>query len=377
MKKILLFVLILSFVFSFTSCKENAIKSNDITNKKSVEEIVKEMTLEEKVWQMFFVRPEDILDNISVAIRAGETTQKALEKYPVGGIIYFSQNIETREQLVEMIKNTKNFCKITPFISVDEEGGRVSRLGSANIGVTLHPPMAEIGASHNSDNAKKVGETLAQELLSLGFNMDFAPVADVITVDGNEDIGDRSFGTDPKLVADMVSAQVKGMQNNGLIATLKHFPSNGSTISNTHKETGICTRSLDEMRGTEFIPFRAGIDAEADTIMIAHMTAIELDDVPSTVSKVVVTDILRDELNFDGVIISDALNMGAITSVYSPGEVAALAVNAGIDMLLMSPDVKAAASTIIDKVKNGEISQERIDESVTRILSLKKKRGFI
>ena len=377
MKKILVLVLIFTLVFSLTSCERGMNKLKDIPSEKSVEYIINTMTLEEKVWQMFFVSPEDILDNISVAIQAGETTKKALEDYPVGGLIYFSQNIETRDQLVKMIKNTKEYCKIAPFIAIDEEGGRVSRLGNANIGTTMHPPMGEIGATENPENAKKVGETLANELLSLGFNMDFAPVTDVITVDGNEDIGDRSFGTDPTLVANMVSAQVKGMQDNGLIATLKHFPSNGSTVSNTHKEAGICTRTLDEMRNTEFIPFKAGIEAGADVIMIAHMTAAELDDVPSTISKTVVTDVLRNELNFAGVIVSDALNMGAITSSYSPEEVAILAVNAGVDLLLMSPDVKSAANAIIQKVHNGEISQRRIDESVTRILLLKKKRGII
>ena len=377
MKKFLSIVLIFALVFSLTSCEVLDNKSSDLSNEKSVEDIVKDMSLEEKVWQMFFVRPEDIIDNISVAVQAGEATKKALEEYPVGGIIYFSQNIETREQLVEMIKNTKDYCNITPFISIDEEGGRVSRLGNANVGTTLHPPMADIGVTKNPDNAKKIGETLANELLSLGFNMDFAPVADVITVEGNEDIGDRSFGKDPNLVAEMVAAQVKGMQDNGLISTLKHFPSNGSTKSNTHQETGVCTRTLNEMRETEFIPFKAGIEAGADVVMIAHMTATELDNVPSTLSKVIIADILRNELNFNGVVISDALNMGAITNVYSPEEVAVLAINAGIDILLMSPDVKHVANKVIEKVQNGEISQERIDESVKKIISLKKKRGII
>ena len=377
MRKFLFLVLVFTFIFLLTSCGKNANNSKDIPSEKSVEDIINTMTLEEKVWQMFFVSPEDILDNISVAIQAGETTKKALADYPVGGLIYFSQNIETRDQLIEMIKNTKEYSKITPFIAIDEEGGRVARLGNAKIGTTMHPPMGEIGASGNPENAKKVGETLANELISIGFNMDFAPVTDVITVDGNEDIGDRSFGTDPALVSSMVSAQVKGMQDNGLIATLKHFPSNGSTLSNTHKEAGICTRTLDEMRKTEFIPFKAGIEAGADVIMIAHMTAVELDDVPATISKTVVTDILRNELSFDGVVISDALNMGAITSSYSPEEVAVSAINAGVDLLLMSPDVKSVANTIIEKVHTGEISQKRIDESVTRILLLKKKRGII
>lgn len=389
MKKFILLLLVFLVCLSSVSCMNNSINSDNINVDKTkndtsnadkqitVDEIINKMTLEEKVWQMFFVRPEDIVDNISIAIQAGTATEEALKKYPVGGIIYFSQNIENREQLTQMIKTTQKYSEIPLFISIDEEGGRVSRLGNANVGVTLHPPMAQIGAGKNPEVAGDIGETLANELLELGFNMDFAPVADVITVENNEDIGDRSFGKDPEIVAQMVTAQVSGMQDNGLVSTLKHFPSNGSTAANTHEETGVCTRTLEQMRETEFIPFIAGIEAGADVVMIAHMTAVDIDNVPSTLSKVVVTDILRNELNFDGVVISDALNMGAITSVYSPEEVAVLAVNAGVDLLLMSPDVKAAANAILEKVNSGDISQERIDESVRRIISLKLKRNII
>ena len=209
-------------------------------------------------------------------VQAGETTKTALENYPVGGFIYFSQNIESREQLTEMIANVQSYSKIPLFISVDEEGGRVARLGDAGIGVTTHPPMAEIGASGDPRRAGEVGETLGRDLKELGFNMDFAPVADVITVENNEDIGDRSFGSDPELVADMVAAEVEGMQSQNISATLKHFPSNGSTESNTHNETGVCTRTLEEMRSCEFIPFKAGIEAGADVVMVAHMAAVNV-----------------------------------------------------------------------------------------------------
>ncbi len=343
-----------------------------------VEELMQSMTLEEKVWQMFFVRPEDIT-GMGTVVQAGETTKTALENYPVGGFIYFSQNIESREQLTEMIANVQSYSKIPLFISVDEEGGRVARLGDAGIGVTTHPPMAEIGASGDPRRAGEVGETLGRDLKELGFNMDFAPVADVITVENNEDIGDRSFGSDPELVADMVAAEVEGMQSQNISATLKHFPSNGSTESNTHNETGVCTRTLEEMRSCEFIPFKAGIEAGADVVMVAHMAAVNVtgDETPSTLSKTIVTDLLRGELGFSKVVISDALNMGAITSVYEPEEAAVAAVEAGVDLLLMSPDAVGSAETIIAKVESGEISEDRIDESVRRILSLKQERGIL
>ncbi len=342
----------------------------------TVDQLLQEMSLEEKIWQMFFVMPEDIC-NIGVAVQAGETTKAALQKYPVGGLIYFSQNVETREQITQMLNNTSAFSKIPPFLSIDEEGGRVSRLGDANIGVTVHPPMAKIGKSGDPEQARKVGLTLGKEMTELGFNMDFAPVADIITVESNTDIGDRSFGTDPELVAKMVAAQVEGMQSHNLSATLKHFPGCGSTAANTHVESGASARTLEQMRNAEFLPFKAGIDAGADVVMVAHMSAPSItgDQTPATLSPKIVTDLLRGELGFQKVVISDALNMGAITSVYSPEDAAVMAVQAGVDMLLMSPDIDAAAEAIKKAVETGEIPESRIDESVQRILTLKQERG--
>ncbi len=344
----------------------------------NVNQMLQGMTLEEKIWQMFFVMPEDICD-VETVIQAGETTKSALQKYPVGGLIYFSKNIKTREQLTEILKNTTAYSKIPPFLSIDEEGGRVARLGDANIGVTQHPPMEEIGKTGDPEQARQIGITLGKELTTLGFTMDFAPVADVITVDGNEDIGDRSFGTDPELVSKMVAAQVTGMQSQNLSATLKHFPGNGSTVANTHLETGISSRTLSEMEQTEFLPFKAGIEAGADFVMVAHMSApaITGNQTPSTLSPVVITDLLRGKLGFEKVVITDALNMGAITSVYSPEEAAILAVKAGVDMLLMSPDIDVAAKAIKEAVESGEIPESRIDESVRRILTLKQERGIL
>lgn len=340
------------------------------------DEIFADMSLEEKVWQMFFVRPEDVVDGIEIAVQAGDATKSAVETCPVGGIIYFGQNIETKEQITEMIANTQSYSEVPLYISVDEEGGRVARLGSKGI-IKQHPAMAQVA---DEEQAKNIGEALGIALTEIGFNVDFAPVADVITVENNDDIGDRSFGEDPDDVSNKVSAIVKGMHSENLIATLKHFPSNGSTEANTHYETGVCTRTLEEMRGCEFLPFIAGIEAGADMIMVAHMAAVELNDgeaIPSTLSKTVVTDILRGELGYEGIVISDALNMGAITSVYTPADAAVEAVNAGVDLLLMSPDAKAAATAVIEKAKADEAFAKRIDESVLRILKHKEKWGIL
>lgn len=358
---------------------ENETVMTETTEISRADEIFEQMSLEEKVWQMFFVTPEDIIDGIDIAVQAGDATKNAIETHPVGGIIYFGQNIESKEQITEMIANTQKYSKIPLYISVDEEGGRVARLGSKGI-VTPHPSMAQVGVTGNTEKARGIGEILGRELTEIGFNVDFAPVADVITVENNDDIGDRSFGDDPKLVSDMVSAIVDGMHSENLVATLKHFPSNGSTEANTHYETGVCTRTLEEMRACEFKPFIAGIEAGADMIMVAHMAAINLNDgkdIPSTLSKAVVTDILRGELKYEGIVISDALNMGAITSVYKAEDAAIQAIDAGVNLVLMSPDAKNAAKAVIEKARTDEDFMLKIDESVLKILKHKEKWGII
>lgn len=342
----------------------------------AADEIVNAMSLSDRIWQMFITTPEDIT-GIGAAVAAGEATKEALEKYPVGGFIYFSKNIESLEQIKEMLANTQSYSKIPMFTAVDEEGGRVQRLGNAGL-VTKLPSMREIGDTGDESKAAYVGETLGRELRTIGFNVDFAPVADVITVGANEDIGDRSFGSDPQLVAKMITAEVGAMEGQNLCSVLKHFPGNGSTSANTHTEEGISYRTLDEMRTTEFIPFQAGIDAGADMVMIAHVSvpSVTGDNTPSTLSKPVI-DLLRNELGFSGIAVSDAFNMAAITSKYTPDTAAVEAVKAGIDIILMSPDVVSAHRAILSAVENGEISEERINESVKRIIQLKLDKNII
>ncbi len=374
---LVLMILILAF---FCSSRFVSIPDTNAPELKvnSVDQLMQGMSLEEKIWQMMFVTPEDIC-KIGTVIQAGETTKQALQDYPIGGLIYFAKNIENREQLSQMLKNTAGYSKIPPFLAIDEEGGRVSRLGDAHVGTTKHPPMAEIGATQDPKKAEEIGITLGKELTELGFNTDFAPVSDILAVETNQDIGDRSFGTDPNLVAEMVAAQVKGMQDQNLSATLKHFPGCGSTEANTHVESGSSVRTLEEMRNAEFLPFRAGIEVGVDFVMVAHMSAPNItgDETPAILSSQIVTDLLREELNFQKVIITDAMNMGAITSAYSPEDAAVKAVIAGVDMLLMSPDVHKAVAALKDAVDSGRIPESRIDESVLRILTLKQERGIL
>ncbi len=345
----------------------------------TIDALVQEMTLSDMVYQMMFVTPEAIT-KIGTAVAAGETTRQAIEKYPVGGIVYFSKNFENRDQTIQMISNTQSYSKIPVFISVDEEGGRVSRLGSNSaMGTTKHPPMKQIGDSKDTKKAYDVGKTLATELKALGFNVDFAPDADVLINASNTEIGDRSFGSDPALVSSMVESAVKGMQENGLSATLKHFPGHGSTQVDSHTGYSASTRTLEELRQAEFLPFKSGIAAGADFVMVSHMTLVNAvtEKVPACISKEVITDMLIEELDYQGIVITDSFSMGAITQNYSAKDAAIRAVKAGVDMILMPADLEATHAAIVSAVESGEISQGRIEQSVRKILALKLKKQMI
>ncbi|MBE7040967.1 MAG: glycoside hydrolase family 3 protein [Ruminococcaceae bacterium] len=349
------------------------------TTAATVDELMKDMSLSDMVYQMMFVTPESIT-KIGTAVAAGETTRQAIEKYPVGGIVYFAKNFESRDQTIQMISNTQSYSEIPVFISVDEEGGRVSRLGSNGaMGTTKHPPMKQIGDGGDAKKAYEVGKTLATELKALGFNVDFAPDADVLVNAGNTEIGDRSFGSDPALVASMVESTVKGMQENGLSATLKHFPGHGSTQVDSHTGYSASTRTLEQLRQSEFLPFKNGIDAGADFIMVSHMTLVNAvtEKVPASISKEVITDMLIDELGYQGIIITDSFSMGAITQNYSAKDAAVRAIKAGVDMILMPADLEATHAAIVSAVESGDISRGRIEQSVRKILALKLKKQMI
>lgn len=350
-----------------------------IKEESKAEKLLEEMSLSDMVYQMMFVTPESIT-GVGTCVAAGETTKNALEKYPVGGIIYFAKNFETRQQTIDMIAKTQEFSPIPLFISVDEEGGRVARLGkNSSMGTTLLPEMRTIGDSNDPKKAYEAGVILAADLTQLGFNVDFAPIADVIVNEKNSEIGDRSFGTDAVKVSEMVGEITRGMEEGGLSATLKHFPGHGSTYANSHTGYSESTRTLDELRSTEFLPFKAGMENGADFVMVSHMTLVNATEekVPSSVSREVITDFLLEELGFEGIVITDSFQMGAITDKYSVGEAAVKAVEAGVDMILMTPDVKTAHDAIVSRVESGEISYERIERSVRKILDIKEKKCIL
>ena len=350
--------------------QEPAQTTEQLTNEQRLDEIVNAgievMPLEDKVAGLFIVTPESIT-GVSTAVQAGEGTQEALARYAVGGMVYFSQNMQSQEQLAEMIDNTLLYTKYPLFIAVDEEGGSIARVADAGIGQTVDSAQA-IGQSGDANIAYQAGATIGTYLSQLGFNLDFAPVADLANVE-NSVMASRSYGSDPAVVSGFVTSMMQGLEEQNVTACLKHFPGIGSSTQDTHDGLASTDRSAEDFRANEFAVFQAGIDAGANMIMVGHMAAPSLtgDNTPCSLSSSVVTDILRTELNFEGVIITDALNMSAVSEYYSSDEAAVLALRAGCDMLLMPEDFETAYNGVLQAVQDGTISEERINDSLRRI----------
>lgn len=352
--------------------KVPAIKFSD-----EISDILVSMSTEDKVAQLFFVRPES-LTGVEGVTAAGETTRKALEEYPVGGIAYFAQNIQNPAQVKTMLANTQKYADelsgIPVFLGVDEEGGETSRVAeNNNFKVERYDSMRAIGETGESTQAFKAGETIGSYLKELGFNVDFAPVGDVLTNPSNVVIGSRSFGEDPKLVGEMAGQVIKGLQNTGISSCLKHFPGHGGTNGDTHDGTTVLNESLKDMEKQELLAFQTAIEEEPDFLMAAHISLPQIlgDNTPCSLSREILTGLLRGKCGYDGIIITDALEMGAVTKEYDSAQAAVKAIEAGADMLLMPEDFQSAYDGVLSAVKSGQISYERLDQSVGRILRVK------
>lgn len=329
------------------------------------------MPLEDKVAGLFVVTPESIT-GVKTAVKAGDGTKEALSKYAVGGIVYFPKNIKSEEQLTEMITNTINWSKYPLFIGVDEEGGKASCIAGSSIEVEKVASAEDIAAEGDVTKAYSAGTTIGGYLSKLGFNLDFAPIADVAVID-NHVLKDRVYGTDSTVVGAFAVNMLKGLQDSGVSACMKYFPGLGSTGEDTHNGMVFTERTKEDFQNVEFPVYRQGIEAGADFIMVSHLCvpAISGDRIPSSLSPQVVTDILRNELGYDGIVISDAMNMAAITDYYAADEAAILALRAGCDMILMPEDFELAYLGILDAVNEGTISEERIDDALRRIYKVK------
>lgn len=343
-------------------------------HEKTAEEILAEMTLEEKVYQMFIVTPE-ALTGYDVVNASTQITKGWLEKYPVGGLIYFADNIMTPDQTKDMLKNTMKSAvelqEMPIFLCVDEEGGRVVRVaGNSKMGVTNVGPMGEV---KDEAGAKAAGATIGAYLKDLGFTVDMAPVADVITNDKNTVIGDRSFGSDASIVDQYADAYSDGLHSKGILSTYKHFPGHGATEGDTHEGYAYTNKTYEELKENELVPFASAKRNKIDMVMVAHIAVPNItgDNTPCTLSYKMVTEILRNDLNYNGLIITDAMNMGAITENYTSKEATVKAIQAGVDIVLMPEDFKESVQAVMDAVEKGDITEERINESVLRIIEKK------
>ena len=342
-----------------------------------VQQIVDSMLLEEKVAQLFLVQPEAIVD-IGTATAAGDATKQAINKTPVGGFVYFSDNLQSEQQVQDMLRNVQKYSEdrigLPAFLSVDEEGGTVARVASTGrFDVTDVGDMAKIGASGDVQQARQAGETIGSYLSELGFNLDFAPDADVLTNPDNTVVKKRSFGSDPCVVSDMSLAVAQGLAQHQVYSVYKHFPGHGATAGDTHQGYAYTDKTLDELKQSELIPFENAIQNNAAFIMAAHISAPRVtgDDTPASLSKTMITDILRGQMGYDGIVVTDAMNMGAVTEQYTSAQAAVKALQAGADLVLMPEDFQEAYQGVLDAVKDGTLTEQRINESVTRIVKVK------
>lgn len=356
---------------------------------------VASMSLEEKVGQLFVIRPESLSTEFTPQ-QAHDTTEygvteltedmaRQLEKYPAGGIAIFGKNISSPEQLKGFVSALQQASPLPLLMGVDEEGGSVSRLANSpafcQAEGDLLPQfesMAEIGTSGEPGAAENVGLSIGSYLREYGFNLDFAPVADTNTNPNNVVIGERAFGSDPVLVSQMVAAELEGLHAAGVLGCIKHFPGHGDTVGDTHDGYVSITKTWDELLGAELIPFVNNLE-NTDMVMVAHISLPNVtgDGLSASLSTELINEKLRGELGYDGVVITDSLAMGAIAQEYSSADCAVMALAAGVDILLMPEDYAAAFAGVVQAVRDGRLSMERIDESVGHVLELKAKLGLL
>ncbi|WP_431916005.1 beta-N-acetylhexosaminidase [Nonomuraea jabiensis] len=347
----------------------------------AVERALAKMSVEEKVGQLFmpvlYGTAADTVSGENQARYGAQTPAKVIAKYHLGGVILFPHNIKGVGQVVGLTNGLQRASRDVPLlIGTDQENGLVARMSAL---MTDFPGAAEIGATKNPDRARAVARATGEELRALGVNLDFAPVADVNVNPKNPVIGRRAYGNDPARVAKMVAAAVKGFDEAKVAATAKHFPGHGDTDVDSHTGLPVIKHTKAQWEKIDAPPFRAAIDAGVDAVMSAHLVFPKLDPSgdPATLSKPILTGLLRQKLGFKGVISTDALNMEGVRKKYNDGEIAVRAVLAGADLLLMPNDLPKAYQAVVAAVRSGRISKERLDQSVTRLLTLKQAKGYL
>ena len=339
------------------------------------------LSVREKIGQLFVVRPESLEPTIRYNSDAelppyrlqavSDGMRKRAAQYPAGGVLLYGHNIADPEQLMRFIRDLRALPG-SPLLCVDEEGGRVSRIaGNPAFDVPRFESAAVLAAA-GPDAVREAARAIGAYLKRFGFDIDFAPVADVNTNPDNIVIGARAFSDDPAVAAPLVAACVHGLSDAGITGCIKHFPGHGDTRADTHTDFAATAKSWKQMLVCEMVPFRAGIEAGVHMVMAAHIAAPAVTgcNEPATLSPVMLTEKLRGELGFEGLIITDALEMGAITRRYGAGEAAVRALEAGADLLLCPLDYCAAFDAVLDAVTSGRIPQARLEASLRRIRRL-------
>ncbi|CDO04248.1 Beta-hexosaminidase A precursor [Oceanobacillus picturae] len=361
-----------------SSAQDNATEEDEMDSeessvdalKEAVQDKISSMTMEEKVGQMLMIGFE--------GTQVNDQTRNFMQENHIGGVILFERNITDSKQLLNLNRELKELNAdsqdIPLFISVDEEGGVVSRMPPKIVNL---PDSKEIGDLNNTELAYQVGEAIGERVNAFGFNVTMAPVMDVNSNPDNPIIGKRSFGDNKEIVSDMGVEEMKGIQSKGIIPVIKHFPGHGDTDMDSHLDLPVVHNSLESIREMELVPFQKAIDHQADMTMVAHILLPEIDnEYPSSLSKNVVTTMLREELRFNGVAITDDMTMGAILENYDIGDATVKAVQAGNDIVLVchgDENKLKAVHSLTKAVESGTIKEERINESVERILLLKEK----
>ncbi|MCG8922179.1 glycoside hydrolase family 3 protein [Lentzea sp. CC55] len=348
------------------------------------------MSLEQKVGQLFVTyvngQAADVPHPKNQTDFGVTTAAEMVRKYQPGGVIYFNNssrdNIDTPKQIARLSNGLQEASRVPLLISIDQEMGVVTRIGPP---ATQLPGNMALGAGRSTRDAEEAARITGSELRAMGINQNFAPDADVNSNPVNPIIGVRSFSSDPKLAAEMTAAQVRGYEGRRLLdpatvtSTAKHFPGHGDTSEDSHTALPVSNRSLEQWRQIDSPPFKAAIDAKIDSIMTAHIQVPQIDPSgnPATLSPKIITGLLRDELGYDGVVVTDSLEMAGVRKLHSDAEIPVLAIKAGVDQLLMPPNLGLAIDSVLKAVRSGEISEKRIDESVLRILKMKLLRGVM
>lgn len=365
-KFIILFIFIITIL---TGCSNNKKVSNKDFEKLSIEEKVNykmdNLSIDEKIAQMLIV--------YYIGDEYDENLSNIIKEVKPGGFILMSDNITTYDRTLNFVKGMQNDSDIPMIISTDEEGGSVQRIkGIRDISVTDIPYMYYLGQTKDKNLAYKVGEIIANELRTIGVNLTYAPVMDIYSNPNNTVIGKRSFGSDPNTVYDMATSLKNGIEDNLVNTCIKHFPGHGDTETDSHFEIPIINKTLDELENSDLLPFIKSIN-DTNMIMVGHIALPKITNssIPASLSKEIVTDLLKNKYNYKGLVITDALNMKSLTDNYSDKEIYTMAINAGVDLLLMPNGSKNAIKYIKEAIDDEEIDINTINESVRKILTYK------